>query len=140
MAKISGFSPIITTSSVVHTEALKDLGATHVVDRNIPHAELLVRVKDILNGQALKVAFDSISEADTQKAAVDLLAPGGQLQLTYTPTEKPQDKTVNVVAALLRLPVNIPQLEPLYNKYASDWVREGIIKVRSQNHYNLRYR
>jgi NADPH:quinone reductase-like Zn-dependent oxidoreductase len=33
LAKLSGFSPIITTSSKKHTDFLKSLGATHVVDR-----------------------------------------------------------------------------------------------------------
>ncbi|HEV7737525.1 MAG TPA: hypothetical protein VGO47_09170, partial [Chlamydiales bacterium] len=33
LAKLSGFSPIATTASTHHTDYLKSLGATHVIDR-----------------------------------------------------------------------------------------------------------
>ena len=36
LAKLSGFSPIITTSSLAHADYLKSLGATYVLDRNAP--------------------------------------------------------------------------------------------------------
>ena len=35
LARIAGFSPIITTASAQHAEYLKSLGATHVFDRNV---------------------------------------------------------------------------------------------------------
>ena len=42
-AKLSGFSPIITTASPRHTARLQALGATHVVDRALalPQRQLL---------------------------------------------------------------------------------------------------
>ena len=44
LAKLSGFSPIITTASLKNTDFLKSLGATHVIDRN---ADLPSSVKAI---------------------------------------------------------------------------------------------
>jgi NADPH:quinone reductase-like Zn-dependent oxidoreductase len=39
-AKLSGFDYIIATASAKHTEYLKFLGAMHIVDRDIPVAEI----------------------------------------------------------------------------------------------------
>ncbi|PPQ66672.1 hypothetical protein CVT24_008825, partial [Panaeolus cyanescens] len=131
IAKLSGFSPIITTSSLTHTTDLKNLGATHIIDRTLPHSELIAQINSILNGQAIKVAFDAISEADTQKVALDLLATGGKLALTLPAIEKPEDKTVFFVVGLLRFGDNIPRLENLYTNYASEWVKQGVIKQKA---------
>ena len=46
-AKLSGFSPIITTASKHNETYLKSLGATHVIDRSIPLSELPQAVKAI---------------------------------------------------------------------------------------------
>ena len=77
-AKLSGFSPIITTASGSNEDYLKSLGATHVIDRSVPLSELPEAVKAITS-EPVKVAYDAISHADTQNAAYDSLAPGGQL-------------------------------------------------------------
>lgn len=74
-AKLSGFSPIITTASLKNADFLKSLGATHVVDRN---AELASSVKAITS-EPLKYVFDAIGLKQTQEAAYELVAPGGTL-------------------------------------------------------------
>ena len=43
-ARMNGFSPIITTSSLKHTAFLEPLGATHVLDRTLPPAALLSEI------------------------------------------------------------------------------------------------
>ncbi|KAF9037648.1 chaperonin 10-like protein [Panaeolus papilionaceus] len=128
IAKLSGFSPIITTASLSNSDELTDLGATHIIDRKLSSEDLSARVGSILGNLPLKLVFNAISTPDTQKIALDLLAPGGQMQLVGPPTESPPDKTVNRVVAMLRLPTNIPQLEPLYHEHISHWVAEGVIK------------
>ncbi|CAA7269474.1 unnamed protein product [Cyclocybe aegerita] len=76
LAKLSGFSPVITIASLEHTDFLKSLGATHVVDRNLSTSETV---------------FDSISLKETQEMAFELLAPGGVLLAVVLPPLVPVD-------------------------------------------------
>ena len=96
-AHLSGFSPIITTASLHNTELLTGLGATHVLDRKLSSAALLEEVRKI-TGAPIKVIYDAISLADTQNAAYDILAPGGQLiivlALAVEPSKISPDKEV----------------------------------------------
>ncbi|EKM58633.1 uncharacterized protein PHACADRAFT_253109 [Phanerochaete carnosa HHB-10118-sp] len=77
-AKLSGFSPIITTGSLHNEVLLKSLGATHIIDRNAPLSELSDTIKAITE-KPVKVAYDAISYPETQNAAYDILASGGKL-------------------------------------------------------------
>ena len=74
VAKLSGYSPIITTASARNAEYVKSLGATHVLDRNtVPISALGDAVKKITS-EPITIAFDSISEAETQNAAYEVLS------------------------------------------------------------------
>ncbi|KAI0783909.1 medium-chain dehydrogenase/reductase like protein [Irpex lacteus] len=64
LAKLSGFSPIITTASLSNTDLLKSLGATHAI-----------------TSEPIKYAYDAISIKSTQESAYEVLAPGGTLSL-----------------------------------------------------------
>lgn len=79
-AKLSGFSTIATTASAHHTELLKSLGATHIIDRK---ADVTAEVRKIISPLP-KVIFDAISE-DTQEQAWEILPPGGTLLLLLPP-------------------------------------------------------
>ncbi|KAF8193397.1 chaperonin 10-like protein [Pholiota molesta] len=57
-------SPIITTASLKHAEYLQSLGATAILDRNLPSSALPVRA-----------VYDAISSDETQQAGLDILAP-----------------------------------------------------------------
>ncbi|GJE89864.1 zinc-binding alcohol dehydrogenase family protein [Phanerochaete sordida] len=83
-AKLSGFSPIITTASLHNSAFLKTLGATHVIDRAAPLSELTQAVQAITS-KPVTVVYDAISYADTQNAAYDVLAPGGTLLVVLNP-------------------------------------------------------
>ncbi|KAG8732447.1 hypothetical protein FRC10_000917, partial [Ceratobasidium sp. 414] len=79
LARIAGFSPIVTTASAQHIEYLKSLGATHVFDRNVD-------VKTLQEAFAgpVSLVLDAISVLSTQKLAVEVLtkpdtAPGAHL-------------------------------------------------------------
>ena len=63
-AKLSGFTTIITTASLKHSEMLHRLGATHLVDRNLTIDNQRTAIVQI-NGH-LRLAFDAVSLADTQ--------------------------------------------------------------------------
>lgn len=80
-AKLSGFSPIIATASAHNATLLKDLGATHVLDRKTPLAEGLAAI----TAGSIKVVYDAISEKETQDAGFEILAPGGTLITVLKP-------------------------------------------------------
>ncbi|KDQ52649.1 hypothetical protein JAAARDRAFT_39904 [Jaapia argillacea MUCL 33604] len=86
LAKLSGFSPIITTASPQHSTFLESLGATHFIDRNTPTPELEAKAKTILNSDTpLDIVYDAVSLPDTQRAGYQLLAKGGVLVTTLFP-------------------------------------------------------
>ncbi|KAF8608439.1 GroES-like protein [Ceratobasidium sp. AG-I] len=81
LARIAGFSPIVTTASAQHTGFLKSLGATHVFDRNAS-----VRTIQQAFPTPVALALDAISVASTQQLAFDVLTtpypvPGAHLSL-----------------------------------------------------------
>lgn len=77
-AKMSGFSPIITTASLSNEAYLKTLGATHVLSRTLPPAELDAAVRGITE-QPVRHGYDAFGLAETQNVLYDLVAPGGDL-------------------------------------------------------------
>jgi len=75
--RVLGYSTIITYASAKHTDYLKSLGATHVIDRNaVSTADLPAAVKKIA-GAPIKIVYDAISEEDTKEASFATLAEGG---------------------------------------------------------------
>ncbi|KAI0692524.1 GroES-like protein [Cytidiella melzeri] len=95
LAKLSGFSPIITTASSHNASFVKSLGATHVIDRNTP----LVSAVKAITSDPIKVVYDAISEKATQDEAYEVLAPGGSfiLVLPFAIEESKVDNTKEVV-------------------------------------------
>ena len=103
MLRLSGFSPIIATASGSNEAYCKSAGATHVIDyHSTPYNVLPAKVADILNGAPLPLAFDAISVAESQQAALAAIAPAGRLVLVLPSTldvelgkpEKESGKTV----------------------------------------------
>jgi NADPH:quinone reductase-like Zn-dependent oxidoreductase len=78
---MSGFFPIITTAALKHTNYLKSLGATHVVDRYLSFAGLQQAVARVTSAP-LNVIYDTVSIRETQDGAWKLLGPQGRLVLT----------------------------------------------------------
>jgi len=81
LAKMSGFFPIITTAALKHTEYLKGLGATHVIDRYLSFAGLQQGLARIACGP-INVIYDTVSIRETQEGAWALLGPQGRVVLT----------------------------------------------------------
>ncbi|KAI0737842.1 GroES-like protein [Daedaleopsis nitida] len=80
VAKLQGFSPILTTASPgKHAALLRSLGATHILDRALPPAALLAEIVQATGGAPLPYAYDAIANEETQNLAYDALAPGGAL-------------------------------------------------------------
>ncbi|KAL0059590.1 hypothetical protein AAF712_013641 [Marasmius tenuissimus] len=79
LLKFGGFSPIIAYASGHHTNFLKRLGATHIIDRkSAAIQDLPTEVKKITDSP-VKVVYDAVSQADTQEAGYNTLAEGGDL-------------------------------------------------------------
>ncbi|KAF8805433.1 GroES-like protein [Phlegmacium glaucopus] len=129
LAKLSGFSPIITTASLNHADSLKTLGATHVLDRNLDSAHLRSEIKKITNDAPIKTIVDGVSLEATQQAAFDLLSPGGQMVVFLDPFHQSTgDKNVIYAVGVATLHQNIKLFQTLYHDYLEGFLKEGVLK------------
>ncbi|CAE7124709.1 unnamed protein product [Rhizoctonia solani] len=92
LARIAGFSPIVTTASAQHTGFLKSLGATHVFDRNVD-AKTIQSVFSV----PVSLVVDSISVDSTQSLAFDVLTtpspvPGAHISIVLPLVESIKEK------------------------------------------------
>ncbi|ELU40030.1 alcohol dehydrogenase groES-like domain-containing protein [Rhizoctonia solani AG-1 IA] len=92
LARIAGFSPIVTTASAQHNDFLKSLGATHVFGRDVD-------AKTIQSSFSMPVALvlDSISQASTQELAFEVLTTpssvqGAHLAIVLPPADSVKEK------------------------------------------------
>ncbi|KAF8972281.1 chaperonin 10-like protein [Flammula alnicola] len=128
LAKLSGFSPVITTASSKNLDLLQSLGATHVFDRNLPTASLVAEIAKVTNGKPINFIYDAIALKGTQQTALDILAPGGSLALVMPPVvEVPKDKTVIRVLAIYQAH-NADLLKTLYHDNLYAFLEQGAIK------------
>lgn len=136
LARLSGFAPILTTSSLRHEEFLKSIGATHVIDRTLAPSTVQSEVLKLAGGKPIEFVFDPISASDTQTLAYDVLAPGGDLLLVNPEAisaEKKKDgdnKTVMSVFADVQTPATRDVLVALYGRL-TEWLETGTIVVRA---------
>ena len=130
LAKLSGFSPIITTASPHNTDFLVSLGATHVIDRSSP--TLSSDIIQASNGAQIKLVLDTISDKGTQTLAWDLVSPGGTLSLVLPPEvdeEKYKDKTLFFMRGFVEFPENRTIAKSLFSS-VKKLLEEGTIKVK----------
>ncbi|KAF9564506.1 GroES-like protein [Agrocybe pediades] len=134
-AKISGFSPIITTASLKNEEALKKAGATHVVDRSLSNDDIIAEIAKITAGKQVQHVYDSVGSDITQKLSVDLLSQSGSggtvafglPWLTVSEADYPSVKMAKI-AASPHLPQNFELFKSLYtSNKLSTWIKEGLI-------------
>ncbi|KAG8732445.1 hypothetical protein FRC10_000915 [Ceratobasidium sp. 414] len=138
MARIAGFSPIITTASSAHTESLKAIGATHVFERTVSAATIHEVLK--VDNKPVKLVVDTVSNAGTQLFGLQVLttqpnAPFGelQLQLVLPPTEELQAQ--NDALAEGRVKAGIvagvaykqPEVFAPFFGVAEKWLEEGLM-------------
>ncbi|KAG5644177.1 hypothetical protein DXG03_009018 [Asterophora parasitica] len=129
LAKLSGFSPIIATASLKHDAYLKSLGATHVLDRNLPTTDLAAEVAAI-TPEPIKLIFDAISRPETQQSAYSLVADGGHVFVTLPPVKEIQPvegKGITRVFGQFTFPHSRELGVQLYGKLAQ-LLEEGLIK------------
>ena len=134
VAKLSGYSPIITTASLRNEAHLKSLGATHVLDRSLPPSSIIDEIQKIAGGKPVEYVYDAISLADTQALGYDALAPGGTLIIVLDdviPAEKKTGDNKRVLQS--HGAVHWPQNRAVgaeFYKRLTEWLRTGVIVVR----------
>ncbi|KAI0032379.1 GroES-like protein [Vararia minispora EC-137] len=85
LAKLFGFSPIITTASKSNEAYCRTAGATDVIDyHDVPCANLPAAVVKITSAP-FKVIFAATAQEDCQRAGWSILAPGGDMVVTLPP-------------------------------------------------------
>lgn len=85
LAKLSGFSSIITTASLHNASLLASLGATTIMDRKSPNVR--DEITKAANGLPIDFVYDTISHEDTQNIGWDVLAPEGTLAVVVPPAK-----------------------------------------------------
>ncbi|CAE6444731.1 unnamed protein product [Rhizoctonia solani] len=96
LARIAGFSPIVTTASAQHADMLESLGATHVFNRNNVDAKTIQSAFPT----PVSLVLDSISVASTQSLAFDVLTipspvPGAHLALVLPLIDSIKERNVD---------------------------------------------
>ncbi|KAJ7101700.1 chaperonin 10-like protein [Mycena epipterygia] len=102
LARLSGFSPIITTASLKHESFLKSLGATHVINRSLPDTEVVKAVAAL--APALSVVFDTISTKETVTLGFEILKESKNnskgdktlLQIIPIPIAEAESEAINI--------------------------------------------
>jgi len=143
LAKISRFSPIITTASVKHVAALKGLGADVVLSRDLSTDEVKQEISKHTS-KPINLTYDAVSLGSTQRTVAEPLVPNGALVTTLPDVigELDQGKTSIRVWGALRLEQNVALLENLFHDNLSGWLEKGFFKVKTlcplcENHSNL---
>ena len=127
---MSGFSPIITTGSSAHQDAIKALGATNVIDRGLTGEAFAAALQKITQ-QPIEVAFDVISTPSTQAAAWSSLARGGRFVLTLQPVVKEEEGKGRTIIATYGSPHAEPNQAMCRAAWTvlGRWLQDGVIKV-----------
>lgn len=132
LARLSGFSPIITTASLKHADYLKELGATHVLERKLDASSIKAAIRQITTNP-FEIGYDAVSFEDTQNLGYELIAPGGTLVLVTSikiaEDKRSADKHIADIFAHPTLPDRRPIAAALY-KHVSALFASGELKVR----------
>lgn len=129
LAKLSGFSPILTTASPKHTELLKSLGATTVLDRTLSIEELIAAIKSAAGGEPIKIVWDVVRAEDLVYGAV---SHGGTVishPRCYGDKDlEAKNLTVHRVYGAFTLPENYDMGVKAYAAFGK-WFASGDLKV-----------
>ncbi|KAH7904144.1 chaperonin 10-like protein [Hygrophoropsis aurantiaca] len=90
LARLSGFSPIIATASPHNSALLASLGATHVLDRNLPFSAIADEISKI-TAVPVGLVYSTVALPDVQQGGYDVLAPGGHIVLVSTSSINPRE-------------------------------------------------
>lgn len=138
LARLAGFSPIITTSSLHNATPLAQLGATVILDRQLSQEGLKSAISRVTS-EPISLVYDSVGTADTQQIAMECLAPGGRAIVVDVPSVKgTEDKEVGMAIAAVHLPHNVGLLEPFYHDVVYGLLESGALLVGLNRQFLLR--
>lgn len=128
LARIAGFSSIITTASAQHAEYLKSLGATHVFDRNVD-----VKAIQAAASSPITLALDTIAASGTQLLAFDVLntpspSPGAHFAAVLEIDSAVKAKNLDGQVSFNQLygsPHTFKDLAIPFYRNVGKWVEEG---------------
>lgn len=132
---MQGYGAIIATSSLKHEEFLKSLGATHVIDRNLPPAEIQAHVCRFAAGKPINYVYDAIGTRDEQRLSYELLEDGGAFVTVqpflheYIEDLVTESKPVIRVYGVFDVPGNFKLGLEVYSRLP-EWLATGVIVVR----------
>ncbi|KAF5334673.1 hypothetical protein D9611_011958 [Ephemerocybe angulata] len=130
LAKLSGFSPIITTASPKHADQLKALGATVVLDRKNPLTKESISA---ITNVPINAVYDTVSVPETQSAGLDILESGGQIVVTLPLGPGLEDraskekKKFAMIQGSKLLPHNVELFRDAW-PHLTSFLEEGILK------------
>ncbi|KAH0840158.1 hypothetical protein J3R83DRAFT_1141 [Lanmaoa asiatica] len=122
-------APISTTASLKNKDLLLSLGATHVLDRNLPAAALKEQATSIASTPIVYI-FNTVCLEETQQMAYDLLAPDGTLAVVTSNLVK-EDETSQKKVFMVYGSFQLAQNHELGVRFATaltKWLAEGKIK------------
>ncbi|KAF9074243.1 medium-chain dehydrogenase/reductase like protein [Rhodocollybia butyracea] len=102
-----GYSTIIAYASGRHTDFLKSIGATHVIDRGETPIEKVAETVKKIATTPLKIAYNAIGDADSRTACFDSIVAGGQVaDVNGEVKDAGNGKTVIAIMGTSHFPVN----------------------------------
>lgn len=113
---------------------MKELGATHVLDRKLSPEELSAEIRKITS-KPLTTIFDAAGFPDTQNLGYDLLAPGGTMAAVRPEAIDPKKKVEDKKSFFMHANVTLPQNRKLGTSLFSALTKlldSGDLKVRSE--------
>jgi len=113
--------------------SLKQLGATHVLSRDLSTPEVIAEIKKI-TPKPIEYAYDAVVYDSTQQLAVDIvsLSPKGGHVALATPYATITSANENVKIAKIfggATPYNDELFKTLYHDKLYEWVEKGFIIV-----------
>ncbi|CDO69948.1 hypothetical protein BN946_scf184836.g22 [Trametes cinnabarina] len=109
LARLSGFSSIVTTASPKNAELLKSLGATHVLDRKLPADELVQEAWHAAGGP-FDLVYDAVANEETLAAGYRATAGKGDfiyvLQNPIPGAEESSEKRLHFAHGLYTIPTS----------------------------------
>ncbi|KAB5588209.1 hypothetical protein CTheo_8349 [Ceratobasidium theobromae] len=128
LARIAGFSPIVTTASAQHSDYLKSLGATHVLDRNAD-----AKTIQSVFSTPVSLVYDSISAPTTQSVAYDVLTtpslvPGAHLAVVTPLNDQIKAKNADEKVSVNQLFGSSHMFRDLsvpFWRSIGEWIKQG---------------
>ncbi|KAE9396778.1 GroES-like protein [Gymnopus androsaceus JB14] len=139
LLKYVGYSEIITYASAKHSDYLKSIGATHVIDRTTVALSALPDTIKTVTSSPIKLVYVAFVQApEIMEVGYSCLAHGGQMPTAHPAPTKPEDaeatgRKIYGVYASTRIEPNI-EFGNLMWKNISKLLEDGVIKPNRIEH------